>query len=67
MHGDADTVVPYQQGRALYERIEGPKQFFTMRGADHNEPTPPDEPSYRQAITTFIERLADEVARQPQS
>jgi fermentation-respiration switch protein FrsA (DUF1100 family) len=43
MHGDADTVIPYEQGRALYEGIRGPKQFFTMRGADHNDATPPEE------------------------
>ena len=56
MHGDADTVIPYEQGRALYERIGGPKQFFTIRGGDHNDATPPDEASYWQAIRSFIER-----------
>jgi alpha-beta hydrolase superfamily lysophospholipase len=56
MHGDADTVIPYEQGRALYERIRGPKQFFTMRGADHHDATPPDEPLYWQTIRAFIEQ-----------
>ena len=32
VHGDADSIVPYDRGRALYERIEGPKQFFTVAG-----------------------------------
>jgi uncharacterized protein len=56
MHGDADSVIPYQQGRALYEAIPGPKEFFTIRGADHNDATPPDHRAYWQTITQFIER-----------
>ena len=56
MHGDADTVVPYEQGRALYERIEGPKEFFTIRGGDHNDAAPSDETLYWQTIRSFIAR-----------
>jgi fermentation-respiration switch protein FrsA (DUF1100 family) len=59
VHGDADSIVPYEQGRALYERIEGPKQFFTVRGGDHNDSAPPDEVLYWQTIGTFIERYAE--------
>ena len=58
MHGDADTVIPYEQGRALYEGIRGPKQFFTMRGADHNDATPPEEVLYWQAIRAFIDAVS---------
>jgi uncharacterized protein len=57
MHGDADSVIPYRQGRALYERIEGPKAFFTIKGGDHNDATPPDEPAYWNAILEFVGRL----------
>ena len=57
MHGDADTVIPYEQGRALYERIEGPKQFFTIGGGDHNDATPPDESAYWNAIREFVGRF----------
>jgi uncharacterized protein len=56
MHGDADTVVPYEQGRALYEGIDGPKEFFTITGGDHNDATPPDEALYWRAIRDFIAR-----------
>ena len=56
MHGDADSVVPYEQGRALYERIEGPKEFFTIAGGDHNDAAPPDEALYWRAIRDFIAR-----------
>jgi fermentation-respiration switch protein FrsA (DUF1100 family) len=57
MHGDADSVIPYHQGRALYEAIPEPKEFFTIKGADHNDATPPDERAYWQAITHFVDRL----------
>jgi uncharacterized protein len=56
MHGDADTVIPYEQGRALYERIGGPKQFFTIRGGDHNDAAAPDERAYWNAIQDFVDQ-----------
>lgn len=65
VHGDADSIVPYDRGRALYERIEGPKQFFTVRGGDHNDAAPPDEALYWQTIGTFIERAQSSLARPP--
>jgi fermentation-respiration switch protein FrsA (DUF1100 family) len=57
MHGDADSIIPYHQGRALYESIPGAKEFFTIKGADHNDATPPDERAYWRAVTQFIDRL----------
>jgi fermentation-respiration switch protein FrsA (DUF1100 family) len=58
IHGDADSIVPYEQGRALYERIEGPKQFFTVGGGDHNDERPRNEAEYWQTVGTFIEATA---------
>jgi fermentation-respiration switch protein FrsA (DUF1100 family) len=57
MHGDADQVIAHRHGQALYERISGPKQFVTLRGANHNEALPPDPAAYWQAVHAFIERL----------
>lgn len=36
-HGDADTVVPYELGRKLFEAAPGPKQFVRQKGGDHND------------------------------
>jgi hypothetical protein len=58
IHGDNDSIVPYGQGRALYEQIEGPKEFFTIRGGDHNDATPRDETGYWSAIRSFIGKVA---------
>jgi fermentation-respiration switch protein FrsA (DUF1100 family) len=57
MHGDKDSVIPFTAGRALFERIAGPKQFVTLRGADHNDAEPPDAPAYWKAIETFVDSL----------
>jgi len=37
LHGDADEVVPFEQGRALYARAPGPKTFHPIAGAGHND------------------------------
>ena len=54
MHGDADTVVPFALGRALFDRLAGPKQFVAIHGGDHNDAAPPDAPAYWGAIDAFI-------------
>jgi fermentation-respiration switch protein FrsA (DUF1100 family) len=35
LHGDADEVVPYAQGRAVFAAAPEPKTFFTIRGGRH--------------------------------
>lgn len=37
IHGDADEIVPYVQGRELYAAAPAPKAFATIRGAQHND------------------------------
>jgi fermentation-respiration switch protein FrsA (DUF1100 family) len=57
VHGDDDHVVPFAQGRALFDRVTGPKQFFTIRGGDHNDAAPPDPEAYWQTVNRFVEDL----------
>jgi len=57
MHGDRDRVIPFANGQALFERIAAPKQFVTIRGADHNDAAPPDPQAYWTAIDAFAQRL----------
>ena len=35
LHGDADSTIPYAQGRALFAAAPEPKTFFTIRGGQH--------------------------------
>jgi len=34
-HGTADQVVPFEQGRRLFEAAAGPKSFFAIEGGPH--------------------------------
>jgi uncharacterized protein len=54
MHGDRDSVISFQLGRALFESLHEPKRFVTIRGGDHNDTAPPDEAAYWAAIGDFI-------------
>ena len=54
MHGDRDSVIPFDLGRALFDRIRGPKRFVTIRGADHNDTAPRDAAAYWSAVDAFI-------------
>lgn len=53
-HGTADTVVPYELGRRLFEAANEPKQFRPLPGHDHNDPQPPD---YYDALAAFLDGL----------
>src|SRR4051812_14458512 len=53
-HGEADEVVPYKQGEALYEAAAGRKKFITVAGGKHNDPQPEE---YRLALDEFLDQL----------
>lgn len=37
IHGDADEIVPFSQGQAVFERANQPKTFWGVRHARHND------------------------------
>jgi fermentation-respiration switch protein FrsA (DUF1100 family) len=37
IHGDNDHVVPFKMGKRVYDAATGPKRFFAVPGADHND------------------------------
>ncbi len=57
IHGDDDHVIPIEQGRRLFEGIAGRKEFFTIRGGDHNDVAPPDPRVYWEAVEAFVAGL----------
>jgi uncharacterized protein len=57
MHGDDDHVIPFAQGRALFDRVRGPKEFVTIPNGDHNDLTPRDPQIYWRAVYQFVERV----------
>ncbi len=36
-HGSDDSIIPYRDGRALYDLAPEPKQFIAVKGGDHND------------------------------
>ncbi len=54
LHGDADTIIPYQIGRRLFAAANEPKTLVTIAGGDHNDPR--TEQALR-AIDAFLDRL----------
>lgn len=56
-HGDADTSIPFEQGRWAYDDSQPPKFFVTLEGAPHSPPyedTPsPFDTAVRELTTDF--------------
>jgi hypothetical protein len=50
-HGDADEVIPFAQGQALYEAAPGPKQFVREPGGRHNDP---ESEAYHAALEELL-------------
>jgi len=57
LHGDRDDVVPYEQGRRLFEAANQPKTFYTIRGAHHNDTYIVGDRPYFDAWARFLRGL----------
>ncbi|HLA84144.1 MAG TPA: alpha/beta hydrolase, partial [Thermoguttaceae bacterium] len=58
-HGDADTIVPYEHGRKLFEAANPPKNFIPLKGLDHNDFLPG---YYYDALVRFLDALKSDPA-----
>ena len=57
LHGDRDETVPISQGRKLYEKANGPKGFYVIKGAAHNDTYIVGGDPYFNALGQFIASL----------
>lgn len=55
VHGDSDTIIPYALGRELFDRLDGSKEFVTVRGADHNDLFDARHEAYWTPLRAFID------------
>jgi uncharacterized protein len=62
LHGDADQVVPYEQGRAVFATAPEPKTFFTIRGGRHYDMEPAWS-GYWAAWRAFLDGVRATAAR----
>jgi hypothetical protein len=63
IHGDRDRTVPYRLGRELYDAAPGPKAFWTVKGADHNDILEIAGAEYRERLRQFYAGLEGGSAR----
>ncbi|NUN48022.1 MAG: alpha/beta hydrolase [Candidatus Brocadiae bacterium] len=56
-HGTGDEVVPFAQGRAVFDAARGPKRFVELP-AGHNDLSERGGREYRAAIRDFVEGAA---------
>lgn len=54
LHGDRDEVVPFEQGKRIFEAANSPKQFHTIPGAGHNDTFDVGGVSYWEAWRGFL-------------
>ena len=54
VHGDADTIIPFEIGRRLFEVANEPKQFVVIADGDHNDPRTPE---FFAALDKFLGEL----------
>ena len=55
LHGDRDEIVPYEQGKKVFEAAREPKSFYTIRGANHNDTVIVGGEAYFQRWRSFVE------------
>jgi fermentation-respiration switch protein FrsA (DUF1100 family) len=57
IHGEADTVVPYSDGKALFDRAHGEKVFWPVAGA-HTAAFGSASSPYRDRLVSYLKRHA---------
>ncbi len=58
IHGDRDTIIPFEAGRDLFDRAPTRrKTFAAVKGADHNDLHVADPAGYWAAIDGFVSGL----------
>ena len=55
LHGDRDDLIPIDVGRELFEAANGPKRFYTIEGAGHNDTYVVGGARYFDELKRFID------------
>jgi uncharacterized protein len=58
LHGDRDEVVPFTQGKMVFDAAPEPKRFFTIAGAGHNDTYLVGGERYFLQLQNFIDGLS---------
>lgn len=55
LHGERDDIVPFAQGRGVFDAAPEPKRFFAIPGAAHNDTYVVGGEAYWRALREFLE------------
>ena len=58
IHGDADEIVPFRQGQAVFAEANSPKEFWHVPGAHHNDLLYAAGAEYVPRLRAFYNSLA---------
>lgn len=56
-HGDADTIIPIELGRRLFDAANQPKRFVVIPGADHNDAR---APQFAEELDRFLAEMMND-------
>lgn len=59
IHGTADTMIPFEHGKLVYEAARQPKELWIGEGAEHCGTYFLDRPAYCARVAAFFERAFD--------
>ncbi len=62
LHSPIDSVVPFEQGKALFKAASEPKWFVRLQG-DHNDPIEQDRVVIVPAMESLLEHLAKHTSK----
>jgi fermentation-respiration switch protein FrsA (DUF1100 family) len=57
IHGDADTLIPVEEGLSLFDAAMEPKELFVVAGAGHNDVSMIAGPEYGRRIRAWLDSL----------
>ncbi|MDJ0788018.1 MAG: alpha/beta hydrolase [Myxococcota bacterium] len=58
LHGDRDTIIPFDLGQQLFRRAPEPKRFHRVRGAGHNDVSIVGGAGYYEALLDFLRSVS---------
>jgi uncharacterized protein len=57
LHGDRDSLIPFEMGQAVFQAANPPKTFYPVEGADHNDTAWVGAEAYFRALFDFIRKV----------
>jgi uncharacterized protein len=60
LHGEHDSIVPFEHGKLVFAAAPEPKQFYAIAGADHNDTYVVGGDAYYHQLKRFIEETRGE-------